>query len=181
LKEEGIKKSGIPLDEVCPECGQQLVIKEGKYGRFRACSGFPDCGFKEGLVKKEAKLLEENCPECGSQLVLRRGKYGAFVACSNSPECKFIKKEKKDTGISCPLECGGTLVRRKTRKGRLFYGCSTFPKCQFATWDEPVPKPCPDCGRAFVLKKNQFKGKPYLYCSDEKCPYKETIEERESY
>lgn len=177
LKEEGIKKSGIPLEEVCPECGKQLVIKEGKYGRFRACSGFPDCSFKESLVKKEAKLLEENCPECGSQLVLRRGKYGAFIACSNYPECKFIKKEKKDTGISCPLGCGGTLVRRKTRKGRLFYGCSTFPKCKFATWDEPVPKPCPECGRAFVLKKYQFKGKPYLYCSDENCSYKETIEE----
>jgi len=180
LKEEGIKRSGIPLEEVCPECGRQLVIKEGKYGRFRACSGFPDCGFKESLVKKEAKPLEENCPECGSQLVLRQGKYGAFVACSNYPECKFIKKEKKDTGISCPLECGGTLVRRKTRKGRLFYGCSTFPKCKFATWDEPIPKPCPECGRAFILKKSQFKGKPYLYCSDENCPYKETIEERES-
>jgi DNA topoisomerase-1 len=180
LKEEGIKKTGIPLEEVCPECGRQLVIKEGKYGRFRACSGFPDCSFKESLVKKEAKLLEENCPECGSQLVLRRGKYGTFVACSNYPQCKFIKKEKKDTGILCPLECGGTLVRRKTRKGRVFYGCSTFPKCQFATWDEPVPQPCPECGRAFVLKKNLFKGKPYLYCSDEKCPYKETIEEGEN-
>lgn len=180
LKEEGIKKTGIPLEEVCPECGRQLVIKEGKYGRFRACSGFPDCSFKESLVKKEAKLLEENCPECGSQLVLRRGKYGTFVACSNYPQCKFIKKEKKDTGILCPLGCGGTLVRRKTRKGRVFYGCSTFPKCQFATWDEPVPQPCPECGRAFVLKKNLFKGKPYLYCSDEKCPYKETIEEGEN-
>ncbi len=179
LKEEGIKKKGIPLEEVCPECGRQLVIKEGKYGRFRACSGFPECEFKESLVKKEAKPLEEYCPECGSQLVLRRGKYGTFAACSNYPECKFIKKEKKDTGISCPLECGGTIVRRKTRKGRTFYGCSTFPKCQFATWDEPVPQPCPECGREFVLKKSLFKGKPYLYCSDEKCTYKETIEERE--
>jgi DNA topoisomerase-1 len=180
LKEEGIRKKGIPLDEVCPKCGRQLVIKEGRYGRFRACSGFPDCDFKESLVKKEAKLLEEKCPECGSQLVLRRGKYGIFVACSNYPECKFIKKEKKDTGILCPLGCGGTLVRRKTRKGRVFYGCSTFPKCKFATWDEPVPQPCPLCGRAFILKKNLFRGKPYLYCSDEKCPYKEIIEEGEN-
>lgn len=179
LKEEGTKKTGIPLEEICPECGRNLVIKEGKYGRFRACSGFPDCGFKESLIKKEAKLLEENCPECGSQLVLRRGKYGTFVACSNYPECKFIKKEKKDTGISCPMGCGGTLIRRKTRKGRIFYGCSTFPKCKFATWDEPVQKPCPECGRTFVLKKTLFRGKPYLYCSDEKCAYKETLDERE--
>ncbi len=180
MKEEGIKKKGIPIEEVCPECGQQLVIKEGKYGRFRACSGFPGCNFKESLVKKEAKPLEETCPECGSQLVMRRGKYGTFVACSNYPECKYIKKEKKDTGISCPLNCGGTLVRRKTRKGKIFYGCSTFPKCQFATWDEPVPASCPECGRSFVLKKDLLKGERYLYCSDEKCSYKETIEEGES-
>jgi len=180
MKEEGIKKKGIPIEEVCPECSRQLVIKEGKYGRFRACSGFPECNFKESLVKKEAKPLDETCPECGSQLVMRRGKYGTFVACSNYPECKYIKKEKKDTGISCPLNCGGTLVRRKTRREKIFYGCSTFPKCQFATWDEPVPTPCLECGRPFVLKKDLLKGKPYLYCSDEKCSYKETIEEGES-
>ncbi len=179
MKEEGIKKRGIPVEDVCPECGRQLVIKEGKYGRFRACSGFPECNFKESLVKKEAKPLEEACPECGSQLVMRRGKYGSFVACSNYPECTYVKKEKKDTGISCPFNCGGTLVRRKTRRGKIFYGCSTFPKCQFATWDEPVPIPCPECGRPFVLKKDLLKGKPYLYCSDEKCSYKEDIQEKQ--
>jgi len=179
MKEEGIKKKGIPVEDVCPECGRQLVIKEGKYGRFRACSGFPECNFKESLVKKEAKPLEETCPECGSQLVMRRGKYGTFVACSNYPECTYVKKEKKDTGISCPFNCGGTLVRRKTRRGKIFYGCSTFPKCQFATWDEPVPIPCPECGRPFVLKKDLLKGKPYLYCSDEKCSYKEDVQERQ--
>jgi DNA topoisomerase-1 len=179
MKEEGIKKKGIPVEDVCPECGRQLVIKEGKYGRFRACSGFPECNFKESLVKKEAKPLEEACPECGSQLVMRRGKYGSFVACSNYPECTYVKKEKKDTGISCPFSCGGTLVRRKTRRGKIFYGCSTFPKCQFATWDEPIPTPCPECGRPFVLKKNLLKGKPYLYCSDEKCSYKEDIQEKQ--
>jgi DNA topoisomerase-1 len=179
MKEEGIKKKGIPVEDVCPECGRQLVIKEGKYGRFRSCSGFPECNFKESLVKKEAKPLEEACPECGSQLVMRRGKYGTFVACSNYPKCTYVKKEKKDTGISCPFNCGGTLVRRKTRRGKIFYGCSTFPKCQFATWDEPVPIPCPECGRPFVLKKDLLKGKPYLYCSDEKCSHKEDIQERQ--
>ncbi|MDH5384477.1 MAG: type I DNA topoisomerase [Candidatus Aminicenantes bacterium] len=179
MKEEGIKKKGIPVEDVCPECGRQLVIKEGKYGRFKACSGFPECNFKESLVKKEAKPLEEACPECGSQLVMRRGKYGTFVACSNYPECTYVKKEKKDTGISCPFNCGGTLVRRKTRRGKIFYGCSTFPKCQFATWDEPVPIPCPECGRPFVLKKDLLRGKPYLYCSDEKCSHKEDIQERQ--
>ncbi len=178
-KGESAKKTGIPMEEECPECGQQLVIKEGRYGRFRACSGYPDCHFKESMVKKEIKPLDETCPECGSQMVMRRGKYGTFAACSNYPQCKYIKKDKKDTGISCPLECEGTLIRRKTRKGRIFYGCSEFPKCKFATWDEPVSRPCPECGRQFVLKKNTIKDKPYFYCSDEKCAYKETLDNTE--
>ncbi|UCE42091.1 MAG: type I DNA topoisomerase [Candidatus Aminicenantes bacterium] len=175
MKGESIKKNGIPVEENCPECGKPLVIKEGKYGRFRACSGYPDCRFKESMIKKEVKPLDETCPECGSQLVMRRGKYGTFAACSDYPKCKYIKKEKKDTGIRCPLACEGTLIRRKTRKGRIFYGCSEFPKCKFATWDEPLSQPCPECGRHFVLKKSTLKGKPYLYCSDEKCAFKETI------
>jgi DNA topoisomerase-1 len=175
MKGESIKKNGIPVEENCPECGKPLVIKEGKYGRFRACSGYPDCRFKESLIKKEVKPLDETCPECGSQLVMRKGKYGTFAACSDYPKCKYIKKEKKDTGIPCPLECEGTLIRRKTRKGKIFYGCSEFPKCKFATWDEPVSQSCPECGRHFVLKKNTLKGKPNLYCSDEKCTFKETL------
>ena len=162
--------------DVCPECGKQLVIKEGRFGRFKACSGYPDCQYKQSMARKEAKPLDENCPECDSKLVMRHGKYGAFVACSNYPKCKYIKKEKKDTGIPCPLECEGTLIRRKTRKGKIFYGCSSYPNCKFATWDEPIAQPCPECGRVFVIRKNVFKGKPYLHCSNEECHYKETVE-----
>ncbi len=178
-KGESAKKAGIPVEDNCPECGQPLVIKEGKYGRFRACSGYPECRFKESMIKKEVQPLDETCPECGSQLVVRRGKYGAFTACSNYPECKYIKKETKDTGIRCPQECGGTLIRRKTRKGRIFYGCSNFPKCKFASWDEPVSQSCPECGKPFVLKKNTLKEKSYLYCHDEKCDYKKPVSEGE--
>ena len=173
---EGVKGKGIPVEEVCPECGRQLVIKEGRYGRFRACSGYPDCKFRESMFKKEVKPLEEMCPKCGSRMVVRLGKYGTFVACSNYPKCKYIKKEKKDTGIPCALNCGGTIVRRKTRKGKIFYGCSNFPKCKFATWDEPISQPCPQCGREFVLRKNAIKGESYLYCSNAECSYKETLE-----
>lgn len=173
---KGVKGKGIPVEEVCPECGRQLVIKEGRYGRFRACSGYPDCKFRESMFKKEVKPLEEICPKCGSRMVVRQGKYGTFVACSNYPKCKYIKKEKKDTGIPCALNCGGMIVRRKTRKGKIFYGCSNFPKCKFATWDEPISQPCPQCGREFVLRKNAIKGESYLYCSNAECSYKETLE-----
>ncbi len=177
---EGVRGTGIPLEDKCPECGKKLVIKEGRFGRFRACSGYaddPPCKFKESMQKKEVEELDEECPECKSKLVVRHGRYGPFVACSNYPECKYIKSEKKDTGIKCPEEgCEGTLLQRKTRKGKIFYGCSQFPKCKHATWDEPVDRPCPECGRHFVLKKNPIKGQPHFYCGKEGCSYKEDTE-----
>jgi DNA topoisomerase-1 len=128
------------------------------------------------MVKKEATPLEEECPECGSGLVIRRGKYGTFIACSNYPQCTYTKTERKDTGIVCPRNCGGTLIRKKTRKGKIFFGCSQYPKCDFATWDEPISQPCPECDRKFVLRKNVIKGDPSLYCSNEECNYKEIVE-----
>jgi DNA topoisomerase-1 len=176
MRVEGVKGKGIPLEDECPECGQKLVIKDGRYGRFKACSGYPECKFKESMNKKEVLPLEEKCPQCGSQMVVRKGKYGTFIACSNYPECKYIKKEKTDTGIACPAECAGNLIRRKTRKGRIFYGCSQFPKCKYATWDEPIAQPCPECDRKFVLRKNVIKGKPYIYCSNDQCDYREDVE-----
>lgn len=172
---ESVKKNGIPLGEKCPKCGRELVIKEGRFGRFKACSGYPDCKFRESLVKKETKTLDETCPECGSPLVLKRGRYGAFVACSSYPKCKYIKKERQDTGIACPLECGGTLLRRKTKRGKFFYGCSNYPNCKFASWDEPVVRACPQCGRKVVFRKSLLRGEPYLYCKNEKCTYKEKL------
>ncbi len=177
MKSEGVKGKGIPVEDVCPECGRQLVIKEGRYGRFRSCSGYPECRYRESMLKREVQPLDEKCPVCGSNLVIRSGKYGTFVACSNYPQCTYTKKEKVDTGISCPSGCGGTIVRRKTKKGKIFFGCSNFPKCRFATWDEPLARPCPKCGQAFILRRHTIKGKPYLYCSNERCDYKEEVEE----
>jgi DNA topoisomerase-1 len=175
-KRESVKGKGIPLEDVCPQCGRQLVIKDGRYGRFKACSGYPECKHRESMVKKEATPLEEKCPECGSGLVIRRGRYGTFIACSNYPQCTYTKTERKDTGIVCPRNCGGTLIRKKTRKGKIFFGCSQYPKCDYATWDEPIPQSCPECDRKFVLRKNVIKGDPFLYCSDEECKYKEIVE-----
>jgi DNA topoisomerase-1 len=172
---ESVKKTGIPIDEKCPKCGQPLVIKDGRFGRFKACSGYPACNFRESLNKKESKPLDEKCPKCGAMLVQKFGKYGPFVACSDYPKCKYIKKENMETGIDCPLACGGKILRRKTRRGKLFYGCSNYPKCTFATWDEPVNRPCPACGQKFLLKKNLMRGDPYLHCWNEKCAFKETV------
>ncbi|MBS1226674.1 MAG: topoisomerase topoisomerase protein [Candidatus Aminicenantes bacterium] len=170
---EGVKQSGIPLDEKCPKCGAALVIKGGRFGRFKACSGYPECKFRESLDRKESQPLDEKCPECGSQLAQKFGRFGPFVACSSYPKCKYIKKDVKDTKIACPLGCGGTILRRKTRRGKLFFGCSHYPKCTFASWDEPLDRACPQCGAKILYKKNLIKGDPYIHCKNEKCTFKE--------
>ncbi len=164
---------GIPIDEKCPKCGGQVVIKYGRFGQFKACAGYPECKFRESMVKQESKPLDEKCPQCGANLVQKFGKFGAFVACPNYPKCKYIKKENAETGIDCPLGCGGKLLRRKTRRGKLFFGCGNYPKCTFATWDEPIDRPCPQCGEKLLLKKNLIRGDPYIYCRNEKCAFKE--------
>ncbi|MDI6698428.1 MAG: type I DNA topoisomerase [Candidatus Saccharicenans sp.] len=167
---ESVKKNGIPVEDKCPRCGKNLVIKEGRYGRFKACSGYPECDYKEPLVKKESKVTDKKCPKCGSPLVHRRGKFGPFIACSNYPKCDYIqRKEKIDTGLPCPEGCGGTIIKRQTRRGKYFYGCSHFPRCRFASWDEVILQDCPKCGAKFLLKKSPARKKPYLYCR--RCDY----------
>ena len=120
----------------------------------------------KNMEKKEAEKTGEDCPECGSPLVRRRGKFGEFTACSNYPNCKYIKKEPKQVVevMPCP-KCDGTIIEKKTKKGKVFYGCNHYPKCDFASWDKPVEKKCPSCGGILVEKK---KG---IACMS--CDYKE--------
>ncbi len=171
---EGVKQTGIPLDEKCPKCGAPLVVKSGRFGQFKACSAYPACRFRDSLDKRESKPLDEKCPECGSQLAQKFGRFGPFVACSDYPKCKYIKKDKPvETGIDCPLDCGGRVLKRKTRRGKFFFGCSRYPKCRFASWDDPLARACPQCGAKVLYKKNPIKGEPYIFCKTEKCAFKE--------
>jgi len=111
----------------------------------------------KNMEKKEAEKTGEICPECGSDLVRRRGKYGEFTACSNYPECKYIKKEEKKLNeiMDCP-KCSGKIIERKTKRGKIFYGCNNYPKCDFASWDKPIEKKCPKCSGVLVLKKDKI-------------------------
>ena len=121
--------------ELCPECGSELVYRNGKYGRFISCSNFPACKYTKSENEEETQS-EETCPNCGSPMVMKKGRYGSFLACSNYPKCKTIKKinapkeEPKPTGEICP-ECGNPLIERKSRYGTTFVGCSGFPKCHY--------------------------------------------------
>ena len=115
----------------------------------------------DNMEKKEAEKTGEICPECGHDLVIRKGRYGEFVACSNYPTCKYIKKEEKEKAPAVEvcdcIKCGSKIVERTTRKGKVFYGCSNFPKCKEAYWDKPVGEKCPECNSMLVEKDGGIK------------------------
>jgi len=113
----------------------------------------------EKMPKKEAQQTGEMCPECGHPLVIRKGKYGEFVACSNFPECKYIKQEPKEESIicDCPNCDEGKIIEKKSRRGKIFYGCNNYPKCKTAYWDKPIDEKCPECGSMLTEKNNKIK------------------------
>ena len=164
----------------CPECNSPLVIKRSQYGVFLACSAYPNCRyihrFKQDLEQDHAhkrgdeEVTQEKCPKCGSPMVVKHGRYGPFLACSGYPQCKHTQPYVKKLGIPCP-DCGGELAQRKSRKGRVFYGCLNYPKCRFATSRRPLG-PCPACGGLQV-----FYRKGWAQCL--KCKEKTKLEEKE--
>lgn len=148
------------LDEKCPKCGANLAERWGRYGKFTACSRYPDCDY---VKRPPAKLLDEKCPKCGRPLTERNGRFGVFVACSGYPDCKYVRKtprpEPKLQDEKCP-KCGERLALREGRFG-LFVACSTYPKCRFVKRDaRPEPKlldeKCPDCGKPLAERVGRF-------------------------
>ena len=144
-------------DVQCPECGKPMLIRWGRRGRFLACSGFPECKGTlplEGEEQQEApQATDEKCPECGSPMVIKSGRFGRFLACSRYPECKGRKPLTVTTGVRCPKD-GGELLERRSRRGRIFYGCSNYPKCDFTTWTRPLAQPCPSCGGLITAERD---------------------------
>lgn len=119
------------VGELCPDCGKELVYREGRYGKFISCSDYPTCKYTR--AEKEEEKIEEPCPKCGAELVHKKGRFGSFIGCSNYPDCNYIKSnrpEPQKTGKMCP-DCGKELVIRKSRYGKEFLGCSGYPKCRY--------------------------------------------------
>ena len=177
------------LDEICPKCGaHQLQIKFGKRGRFIACSGYPDCDYTRNVnetAEEAAKAAEEptivegrSCPKCEGQLVYKRGRYGKFIGCANYPKCKYIEplEKPKDTGIECPKCHKGSLIERKSRYGKLFYSCNTYPDCDYAVWNPPINEPCPQCGWPILTIKTTKRRGTEKVCPQKECGYTEQIE-----
>ena len=140
-------------DQSCDKCGRPMVARWGRYGRFLACSGFPECRNTQPLEGDEGgpQPTDETCPLCDAPMMQRSGRYGRFLACSRYPECSGTKQLLAKVGVACP-QCGGDIVERRTKRRRLFYGCATYPQCDFSVWSRPLPEPCPSCGRLLVAR-----------------------------
>jgi DNA topoisomerase-1 len=173
------------LDETCENCGRPMVAKRGRFGMFLACTGYPECkttrkiiSTKQGVAAaKPDQVLDEKCPNCGRNLVIKHGRFGEFTACTGYPECKYVKQ--KSTGVVCPKD-GGDVVERKSRRGRVFYGCANYPKCDFTLWNKPVLEPCPKCGWTFLTEKVTKRHGRQLICANENCDYVQTAELEEA-
>ena len=169
-------------DETCENCGRPMVVKRGRFGQFLACSGYPECKTTRKLITtaqglaaaKPDQPLEEPCPKCGSNLVIKQGRFGEFTACSDYPKCRYVKL--KSVGVPCPRD-DGDIVERKSRRGRVFYGCSNYPDCDFTVWNKPLPEPCPQCQAPFLLEKITKRWGRQVLCHKDDCDYVRNEEE----
>jgi DNA topoisomerase-1 len=106
-------------------------------------------------VKAEPEYIGRECPKCGRELMVRYGRYGKFISCSGFPECRHTEPWLEKIGVTCPLD-GGDMVERRTRKGRIFYGCANYPECEFTSWKKPIPTPCLNCRGTLVIANKNF-------------------------
>jgi DNA topoisomerase-1 len=166
--------------EPCENCGKPMAVKRGRFGQFLACTGYPECkttrkliATKQGGLRaaKPDQILDEKCPRCESNLVIKQGRFGEFTACTKYPECKYVKH--KTTGLRCPKDAdkGGEVVERKSRRGKMFFGCSNYPDCDFVLWNRPVIEKCPKCDAPYLVEKTTKKLGRQLVCNNEDCDY----------
>jgi DNA topoisomerase-1 len=189
--QEHVQRSDVTqeaIDEQCPKCGGQLAKRLGRNGFFIGCSNYPDCDYTRDLnadkgASDEPEIIEGRaCPECEAPLAVKRGRYGKFIGCTGYPKCRYIEPLEKpeDTGVECPKCKAGTLQKKKSRRGKVFYSCSTYPKCDYAVWNEPLAEGCPKCGwPVLTLKLTKTKGAQKL-CPQKDCGFSAPAEDHES-
>tara|TARA_B100001123_G_scaffold61432_2_gene67025 strand:+ start:10561 stop:13005 length:2445 start_codon:yes stop_codon:yes gene_type:complete len=168
--------------EPCENCGKPMVLKRGQWGPFFACTQYPKCKTTRKVISgstgfaaaKPDQPLEEKCPKCESHLVIKQGKFGEFTACSSYPKCRYIKL--KTIGIACPVDAGD-IVERKSKRGKVFYGCANYPDCDFTLWKKPVNDTCPQCKAPFLVEKVTKRWGRQLLCHADDCDYVRTEDE----
>ncbi len=185
VKEKSYKLPVVETDIICEKCGRTMVIKSGKFGKFAACPGYPECKNTKPLDKDGNAVTQESqpvsptpapddikCHICGGSMVIKKSRFGSFYACAKYPECKGTKPINKELDVPCPL-CGSKLVIRRGRNRTVFYSCSSYPDCKFTSCDTPTNEKCPECG-GMLLKK---RGKNLYVCHSKSCSYKAECEE----
>lgn len=187
LIDESVKRSDVTtqvIEEKCPKCDKQLSVRLGKMGRFIGCTGFPDCDYTANLdgdtASNEPEVVADRaCPQCHSPLHIKAGRYGRFIGCSKYPDCKHMEPLEKpaDTNVNCPDCNQSTILQRKSRRGKIFYSCARYPKCEYALWNEPINEPCPKCAWPILtIKETKSKGKQKL-CPRKTCGFIESVAE----
>jgi len=192
-KEQSVQRKDVTqeaIDEKCPKCEQQLSIRLGRRGRFIGCTAFPECDYTRSLDGDDDEADNEivegrSCPDCESPLLIRHGRYGKFIGCSNYPTCKHIEslEQPTDTEVECPTCHKGTMLKRKSRRGKIFYSCSKYPDCEYAVWNEPINTPCPDCEWPMLTIKTTKRRGAEQVCPQQECGFTQphtTEEESES-
>ena len=181
-----VKRKGVPTEIKCEVDGGAMVIKWGRNGEFLACSNYPKCtNTKEFIRDEQGNIIpqesaapattNEVCDKCGRPMVRKRSRFGEFLGCSGYPECDGIKKLTAapiQTGVKCPECKEGEMLERRSRRGKIFFGCGRYPKCKFASWDRVVPQPCPDCGSAYLVEKVSKREGTRWQCPNKECGYK---------
>lgn len=153
------------LDEIAEGKVEKNNLLREFYGPFETTLEKADEAI--GHVELPVEVSDVKCELCGRMMVVKQGRFGKFLACPGFPECRNTKPLLVDTGVTCP-KCGGSIVERKTHRGRNFYGCKNYPECDYTTWDQPLKENCPKCG-AFMLKHHYKNGRALLYCSNDAC------------
>lgn len=181
------KKQVEETDEICEKCGSKMIIKWGRFGKFIACSGYPECKNTKQIqsdgegqsnqADKNPRSTGEKCPTCEAEMIFKTGRFGEFMACSNYPECKTTKAIT--TGIPCPKKgCSGMLVQRRTKSKKTFYSCSEYPNCKFAIWQKPIQEECPQCKYPFLVATTGKKSQPNEFkCGNKSCDFQKIMEE----
>jgi len=185
-----VKGVGMPTELTCPLCKKNpLRIKMGKNGHFLACSGYPECTYSSDYERDEkgaitpvapvqSEATDKTCDKCGKPMVIKRGRYGDFLACSGYPECKHTQSlnsgpNAKPIGMTCPEEgCDGEIVEKRSKRGKVFYGCNRYPDCSFASWDRPIAKACPACGNAYMVEKTTKREGTVWVCPNRECRHR---------
>ena len=178
-----LKRDGIPTGRICPNCGDALLLRSGRYGLFLGCSDYPDCDYTRNIGREKAPApdpipTDEVCPECNAPMVQREGRTGPFLSCSRYPECKTARPIT--TGVTCPKCEKGELAQRRSKRGKTFFSCSRYPDCDYVQWNKPVSEACPnpECDSPIMEERMNKKSGRFLQCP--KCKHKTALPEAEA-